>query len=68
MPDNAADVNVIHLQRNICDGCAMWCDTEEDLPKSTKRVEKSTCTDCLRAATGFGLVTARRLEILGVKQ
>lgn len=64
---------VVHLFRNVCDGCAMWCEGDVEGKKGYENAEvpenedgvrsisKATCLKCLETACAFGDAVRKRL-------
>jgi hypothetical protein len=68
---------VVHLWRNVCDGCMMWCEgtlegsriDEIELPEMSDGVVgvgEVTCLECLKTASAFGDAIRVQREKLGV--
>lgn len=70
-----------HLTRNVCDGCAVWCQFEPDDWEQTARENpayeighesthlptEAECRDCLKAAESFGESCFERLATLAIE-
>lgn len=52
----------IHLVRNVCDGCAVWCDGDHYDDSCTDEPQEADCPACLWKAYNYGLEARRRLQ------
>jgi hypothetical protein len=68
----------IHLARNVCDGCRVWCQFDRNnIGDTIERDDeacdhyadgydsdpaKATCRNCLATAVAYGEACARRLD------
>jgi hypothetical protein len=67
---------VVHLWRNVCDACMMWCEGTIEgkkigeielsgMEEGVMRICEVTCLECLKIACAFGDVIRIRREELG---
>jgi hypothetical protein len=54
----------IHLVRNICDACAVWCKANHYDDGACDDPEDATCADCLDEARRYGGQAHKRAEEL----
>lgn len=63
----------IHLVRNVCDGCAVWCNLDGERKVDHYREgacndpEDTTCEPCLDAARAYGERVKARMHELRVE-
>lgn len=58
----------IHLIRNVCDGCAVWCETGRFYEEgSSEEPADVTCRACLHAAEEYGEQAFVRLAQLALE-
>jgi hypothetical protein len=74
----------IHLARNVCDGCAVWCHFDRDKIGDAREVDKdrvdhyeegytsdpaeADCYACLKTAEAYGAAVKSRLWALEPKE
>lgn len=57
----------VHLVRNVCDSCAVWCESAEYETgdhRGTQAPAEATCLECLKLAAAYGVQAHARLDVI----